>query len=637
MPAAAKHRPLARGDACQSCKTRKIRCPAEKPACANCVKKGRECIYNVNNTIGSTDGSPIGHNEYQPNGISSRNSSANNSPTNHIILSGPSTSTHNQIHRPSVSNSVHSSSSFTNNDPSQTLPNSRLPLSATGISQIESNPPSYQPNYNNTNSTTPWTDAGMMGMLPSMMSPVQNLPSPWEDFDIAALIGQGQQVNDSDKTRIEDVELTEVERDHLLLLYFTGQRIFGIDMHISSFYNRLQSNDPMIRPHPCLLNAMYLMTCRGSPLESLRKQEKSFFLKAKHQMDHAIALPDFIFDAIRAGTMLCTWLFGSQRHMEGLSMLGQMIKLSIAVGLDVIKSSIEISVDPPPEHKRLEFKNFLRLPASHLELADRIYAFWHLYLVDRCVAIALDLPAGFNLERMTTPLPRAWAEYESNDPHLATCDQRLKDMYDGSSGIISSCGRQHIGEFFFTFCAVELMYQIALRPSKKEQDRLEIALHRFTSNLPVGLRGTEITEEGKPGVSTETAAIQSITLCAEMFLYQIDKTDKPDVRALEAARRILGILHLLKDAHIGDIGLFAIIIWCRTARLLVWECKRLEASGDTFAAAPYVKDVQLITVFLQQLAHISLAAVSLDDIKNWWSDDLSTFGWEHSSTRDFRH
>jgi hypothetical protein len=38
---------------------------------------------------------------------------------------------------------------------------------------------------------------------------------------------------------------------------------------------------------------------------------------------------------------------------------------------------------------------------------------WCLFLVDRCAATALHWTAGFDVNRITVPLPRAWQEYES--------------------------------------------------------------------------------------------------------------------------------------------------------------------------------------------------------------------------------
>lgn len=39
-------------------------------------------------------------------------------------------------------------------------------------------------------------------------------------------------------------------------MYFSHQRLFCLEMHIGTFWERLRSSDPEQRPHPCLLNAM---------------------------------------------------------------------------------------------------------------------------------------------------------------------------------------------------------------------------------------------------------------------------------------------------------------------------------------------------------------------------------------------
>ncbi|WVW85868.1 hypothetical protein I302_107906 [Kwoniella bestiolae CBS 10118] len=569
MPAVPKHRPLARGDACQSCKARKIRCPAEKPACANCVKKNRECIYNPTPTSVSDSSPPA-----QPSTI-------------------PSIPTHS-----SSSSSIDLLSQMDiNSAPSSGRPFDTLQSSSTMSTSYDS---------------TPWSqEFNLIGVVPSMMGPVQNMPSPWDDVDITSLLAQGV------LGRTEETELSVVERDHLLLLYFTGQRVFGVDMHISSFYTRLQSPDPALRPHPCLLNAMYLMTCRGSPLESLRRQEMTFLKRAKEQLDRALKNLEHVFDAIRAGTMIATWFFGVDSHMEGLAMMGMTVRLAIATGLDSIRSSVDYLCELTPGEGRKRDSPAL----SQLELADRIYAFWTLYLVDRCTSISFELPGGFDVQRIRTPLPRPWAEYETNDPHLTTCDQHVTDLFDDPS--LVTCAQKHLPEIGYVLFAIELMYQVSLRPSSPDQERLEGAMARFNKMIPPELRQTEKSPDGTPTITADTATIQFITLCTEMLLYSIDSVDQPDPRALEAARKILGVLHLLRNANIGDINLFAVIICCRVATLLIWESKRLEASGDLFAAAPYVKDVQFISSYLQQLAHIKLAAEALVGIERCWKVDLA--------------
>ncbi|WWC93550.1 hypothetical protein V866_000385 [Kwoniella sp. B9012] len=579
MPAAPKHRPLARGDACQSCKTRKIRCPAEKPSCANCLKRNRECIYN-----------------------STPNSASDSSPPMPIsnVPPVPSIATH------SSSSSLDLAPQLDTND----TPDQRgSAMSSFDTLQSNSTIPT---SYN----ASPWSqDISMIGLLPSMMGPVQTMPSPWDNVDITSLLGQG--VLDDSLAWTEETELSEVERDHLLLLYFTGQRIFGVDMHISTFYSRLQSPDPMLRPHPCLLNAIYLMTCRGSPLESLRRQEPTFLKRAKEQLDFALKKVDHVFDAIRAGTMIATWYFGLDSHMEGLAMMGLTVRVAIASGLDTIRSSVDYKCELTPGEGRKRDSPAL----SQLELADRIYAFWTLYLVDRCTSIAFELPGGFDLQRIKTPLPRQWAEYETDDPHLASCDQHVTDLFVDPPPV--TCDKMHLPEIGFVLFAIELMYQVSRRPDIEGQERMGHAIARFNKTIPPELRQTAKSLDGRPTITADTATVQFITLCTEMLLYSIDSVDQPDPRALEAARKILGVLHLQRDANIGDVNLFAVIICCRVATLLIWESKRLEADGDLFAAATYVKDVQFISSYIQRLAYTNLAAEALKGIERCWKLDLA--------------
>ncbi len=41
-----------------------------------------------------------------------------------------------------------------------------------------------------------------------------------------------------------------------LWIYFSNQRVFGLEMHVTTFYARLDAEDEAQRPHPALLNAM---------------------------------------------------------------------------------------------------------------------------------------------------------------------------------------------------------------------------------------------------------------------------------------------------------------------------------------------------------------------------------------------
>ncbi|OCF30871.1 hypothetical protein I317_05041 [Kwoniella heveanensis CBS 569] len=607
MPAAVKNRPLARGDACQGCKARKVRCPAERPSCANCVKRKRECVYNS---------SP----------------SQSYEATTTLTPDQPQSQPLPELITPPLDPVPSSSrSSFSNTTTAATNTNINGQLPTPGSFPTAGPSPVIDSSDFGSflEPDTHWmSDLGMIGVFPWTSGNDQTVPSPHTHFDISALMRQDDISTGALDPRSTDV--TDAERDHLLLLYFTNQRVFGFDMHIATFYQSLQLADPAGRPHPCLLNAMYLVTCRVSPVESLRQKESLFYSRAKEQMDAAIGKDGKMFDAMRAGTLITCYLFASQRHAEAWAMLGQTVHITIACGLDRLDSSVGFDYEPSAREKRRGLGSYIQPPASQLELADRIHAFWAIFLVDRCAAIALEWPAGFDQDRISTPLPRPWAEYETNDAHLHTCDERLSDLFAPLDQPKSkTCQIDHHTDFGHIIQAIALMHRSSIRPNKTEQEFILGCLKRWNGSLPDTLRQPQRAADGSINVTAGTASLQMITLCTEIFTYSADTHPRPDSRALDAARRMIGVLHLLKDANVGDVNLFVIVLWCRVARLLIWESKVLEAANDTFAAASYTKDAQFILSFLQQLGHIPLAREGLSELKEFWNDNLEQF--EHNN------
>ena len=51
LPHGNNNGPLKRGDACLQCRKRRIKCTAERPACHNCSKAGKTCVYDVGKPV----------------------------------------------------------------------------------------------------------------------------------------------------------------------------------------------------------------------------------------------------------------------------------------------------------------------------------------------------------------------------------------------------------------------------------------------------------------------------------------------------------------------------------------------------------------------------------------------------------
>lgn len=68
-----------------------------------------------------------------------------------------------------------------------------------------------------------------------------------------------------------------------------------------------------------------------------------------------------------------------------------------------------------------------------------------------------------------------------------------------------------------------------------------------------------------------------------MYLYDTNKMDDENAKALGTVRRLLGVMHLLGDKDDwGDVGLFVVMIWINMGRMLIRESLRLGSIGDSF-------------------------------------------------------
>lgn len=107
-------------------------------------------------------------------------------------------------------------------------------------------------------------------------------------------------------------------------------------------------------------------------------------------------------------------------------MVGATSAIAIAAGMHVIPTA---RFTPQTRADRLTLlqhsSNSSPPPTSQIDLADRIFALyalsspyhtnssWAIFLCDRCSAISQTFPEIFNVDRVSTPLPRKWSEYEN--------------------------------------------------------------------------------------------------------------------------------------------------------------------------------------------------------------------------------
>ncbi|KAL7421553.1 hypothetical protein Q5752_003322 [Cryptotrichosporon argae] len=663
--ASQRYRPLARGDACHGCKNRKIRCSAERPACANCIKRGRQCIYRPTNApapaqaSGSSDGAPSRRPSEQSQPYAAEAAPLASSSS----LSLPGLPAHQHAHHYQHHHAL----------PMLTPAPGPIPLSLS---------PSYF-DFDQASVALPAVDlagalpdlgAGGLGPGPGGLSGLgsflptmgytpggealqdQTLPAEFDCLDLSWLdeadLAQGLARAEPESShnvlspeckhwrRIERGDgtikpITPEEQRHLLWLYFTNQRIFGLEMHVATFYANLASADPEAQPHPCLLNAMYLVACRASPSAALREREGQFFWAAYDAMTSAIAGAHHFLDAVRAGTLLGVWLYSAGHYPMAVEVIGKAVSLAVACGLHDIPSSAYVA---PRQRRRIMRRHpvcYLPPAQSQIELAERIYAFWAVYFVEVGACTTQEWPVRIEMERVRTPLPRPWSEYEHADPHLASCDETLAQLMAAER---PAC--EHTTDLARTVKAVALMHRATLTTlaassylapvtprrihspadSRVDADKAAIrrALDVYTASLPEHLKTA-----ARGQVSVQAATLLFIIGDIEVQLLDNDSYAAPN-DAIEPVRRLLGVMRLLGDADTGDISVFVIMIWVHMARLLCREGRRLERIGDYFASATVDADVAYIVKALRAKGgRLRLANVQADHIERWLIEGAS--------------
>ncbi|KAK8849759.1 hypothetical protein IAR55_005094 [Kwoniella newhampshirensis] len=210
-------------------------------------------------------------------------------------------------------------------------------------------------------------------------------------------------------------DLPKVARDHLLELFFSSMRLFGQEFHVPRFMASL-TLPPAKRPHPCLLYSMYTMASRISTSPSISQLEPHFYSIASRQLEEAIMHADRLLDACRASTILAVYKFSKARYHEGWMMTGQAARLAISCGLHHIQSSVFKPVQPSPNadlEGMMRHRSYVLPPAKDpIEHAERIWAFWSIYICDRCGSISTQWPPVIADDVITTPFPRPLFEYE---------------------------------------------------------------------------------------------------------------------------------------------------------------------------------------------------------------------------------
>jgi hypothetical protein len=283
-------------------------------------------------------------------------------------------------------------------------------------------------------------------------------------------------------------------------------------------------------------------------------------------------------------------------------------------------------------------------PEDAIDLAERIYAFWAVYEVDLCTAVAYLWHTGLPMEDIRTPFPRPMIEYELNLVSSID-DQSVDTVLDPPTGAHNDTSFLVLRIKALTLLARVLKMrqerpEVKLPAPSPESPtagvgngsypgsalppfathptgfaRIKAALDHYCDALPEEHRAPWRWDEGEDltlprvSITRESSVLHFLLGNAYMQLWNVRALDADNAVAILVARRLVNVMYLFQTEPMSTgYDIFMITIWNEVAMVLVRETKRLQHLGHDDRAAKIDADL----------------GVAIAALKKWGDVDIST-------------
>ncbi|KAG8903751.1 hypothetical protein FRB99_002809 [Tulasnella sp. 403] len=304
---------------------------------------------------------------------------------------------------------------------------------------------------------------------------------------------------------------------------------------------------------------------RSASPYSLVKHEAHFLARVRHKLENSLAFPDRLIDYLKASDLLSSYLYMRGRFLEGSPIWKPNQSPDLAG---------QISLLEPPK--------------SQIELADRIFTFWKLYIWDKAGVILTGFVSALNEipDGIITPLPRRMSEYELGIVREEDCET-IQQALDNTC---LDHGSPHPTDSQFTIVLKSLALferakMVAMPPASPNAPRFEAdcikALEKviivFAERLYIYLQlpPTELPETPKFHVRTLswTLALGSILQITQITAVDNDESYAERVKA--ARRMAATVPRVTQEAEIRGCLTFG-YCWGLAAEALFGHLRRLK-------------------------------------------------------------
>jgi len=172
---------------------------------------------------------------------------------------------------------------------------------------------------------------------------------------------------------------------------------YGFFLHIPTFRQSALLAFPLghpSRPTPGLLHAVHLMGVHFSQPESQQDQESALLMKAVQHVSTDLlgSHPNKVLQTLQAQILLTYYFFRVAAILEAKVHTSAAVSLALGSGLHRIRSS---SISAPATIAIVQDQPYaLPPPASGLQEAERINAFWSVLMLHKFVTVSLENPAN---------------------------------------------------------------------------------------------------------------------------------------------------------------------------------------------------------------------------------------------------
>ncbi|KAF7298510.1 adenylate kinase [Mycena kentingensis (nom. inval.)] len=565
-PAAAA--PLQRGSACLCCRRRKLKCDGTRPNCTQCIKMNREaeCEYDDKKQKSRTQKlkEKLSMLEHRLRELESENGANSMSPD-----SG------------SDSSSLFGLPNTQNSSPEM------LSLSPTMFPVLDSDVlgtgfDSLFDSYNNA-----WSGSSGSSLYGSngsgMGTPAHELDpnaflldddgdqvihpflemSPFSNIPNAAEFPYMPRWNPQDPLPYENKKI-------LLDIFLAHRHQCWFDGSVERFSLSNAAHQFGFEPHPALMNAIYLLACHFARSPYCTEMEPVFFSRALHEITVALDNSDRLVDVVQASCLLAVYLYFNCRSLEGYCHSFSAARLAVGLGMHQIKRFLplddmtgteEITPIPIPP------------PRDRAEVADRVSAFWQVFMVDRCWSVASGLPVALPdgdcpQVKITTPWPsQADDEMSVLLGAGSPSSHTISELFEHRPMISLESDALYMPALRAKAAALyERTYRLASASKKTDaywadHHSAELALQRFAMNLPTFV-GYEAWRTTAPLIDVDLFAVHTMVHVSTLHLYK----DSPGPETFQAGNSVLAYIRQLNDGDYEYLDPLLSSCWATTAR-----------------------------------------------------------------------